>query len=131
MITSILLTLALMLAPLQPSTSPSDADKVPDKQTVTKAIEQFLQDPKMGEDAKTIKKFAEMSDDCMVAIDEHVLTWANHQPTYKETEVLLTAFVAGNVQSQLKSGKAEDDSYAGLLAALKTYDKLREANKDL
>jgi hypothetical protein len=51
-------------------------------------------------------------------------------PPYKYHGALLTAFIGGNVKSQLQSGKAEDDAYAGTLAVIQAYNQLRQRDKD-
>jgi len=129
MIGSILVAVCLLFP--QPATAPGSG-KAEKNAAALKSIERFLDHPEAGEDARAVMKFAEESDDCNVQLDvDHVLTWASHKPNYPDSDVLVAAFVAGNVRSQLQSGKVADDSYQGLLAVFKVYEKLREANKDL
>ena len=126
--TTILLALALLLAPL---TALAAGPKEIDKDTALKAIDRFMADPKMGEDAAIIARFTEESELVLVNIDPRVITWETHEPAYKEAPLLLTAFLAGNDKSQLDSGKAEDDSYGGLLAVFKVYDMLKAKDSNL
>ena len=39
--------------------------------------------------------------------------------------LLLAAFVAGDVRSQIKNDKAEDDTYSGWIFAIDSYNRLR------
>jgi len=123
--TIVLTTTILMQAIIQdpPSATPSKSDTLA-------AIARFMENPGPTEDAKVINRFAEKSESVTVNIADDVLTWLRHQPAYKYNGALLTAFVAGNVKSQLDSGKTADDSYAGVLATFKAYEKLRERDKD-
>ena len=42
--------------------------------------------------------------------------------------MLLAAFIAGNVRSQIKNDRAEDDTYSGWLFAIDAYNRLRAKN---
>jgi hypothetical protein len=107
-----------------------DPNTVPDKDQVLKAIDRFIATPAPGEDAKLINQFAEKSDECLVHVSQEVLPWTTHEPPYKYQRALLTAFIAGNIKSQLASGKVADDSYAGVLATIKVYERLRERDAE-
>lgn len=122
--TLVLTTTILMQAIIQ------DPNAVPNKSEVLAAIGRFMESPGPTEDAKAINRFAEKSDAVTVNIADDVLTWLRHQPAYKYNGALLTGYVAGNVKSQLDSGKSGDDTYAGVLATFAVYDKLRERDKD-
>ena len=109
-----------------------DPNALPSKTDVLAAIDRFLATPGPSEDAKVINLYAEKSSeaDCIVNITPEVLPWLTHQPRYKYHGALLTAFLAGNVKSQLTTGKAGDDPYAGVLAVIKAYVKLRERDAE-
>ena len=128
MISTILMSFTLLLA--QPATGPSAGSAKITNDQVLQAIDRFLADPKSGADEKLINQFAEESEDCLIALDEKILTWMGKSPT-PEAKLMATAFVAGNVRSQLQSHKVADDPYAGLQAVFGAYDKLKEKNKDL
>ena len=102
----------------------------PTKADVLAAIERFMANPGPTDDARLINQFAQESSDCMVGLSPNVMPWATVQPAPKYSGALLTAFIAGNVKSQLDSGKNADDPHAGLLAVFKVYEKLREKDKD-
>ena len=108
-----------------------DPKAVPSKPDVKAAIERFLASPGPGDDAKMINQFAQNSNDVMVGMSYQVLPWAAHKPEYKYSGALLTAFVAGNVKSQLDSGKNGDDPYAGVLGVIKAYEVLQKRDNTL
>ncbi|MBC8104953.1 MAG: hypothetical protein H7Z14_00050 [Anaerolineae bacterium] len=128
MLTTLLISMTLLLA--QPATAPA-ADAKLDKAQFMAAVERFMNQPAMGADSETIGKFAQESEDCLVGLSPDVLTWRQHKPSYAQGPVLTTAFVAGNVKAQLDSGKNADDPYAGLLSAIKVYEKLRAADASI
>ena len=124
-LTTVLLSTALLMQAII-----DDPTTVPSKPDALAAIDRFLASPGPGDDAKVINRFAEESKDCLVSISPNVLPWVTRDPAYKYHGALLTAFIAGNVRSQLQSGKVEDDAYAGTLAVIQAYNKLRERDKD-
>src|SRR3954452_23128052 len=108
MLTTLVLSMSILMQAII-----QDPDATPSKSDTLAAIARFMETPGPSEDAKLINRFAEKSDDCLVAIPDDVLTWKRHKPEYKYKGALLTGFIAGNVKSQLDSGKVADDSYAG------------------
>jgi hypothetical protein len=122
-LTTLLLSIAMFAQAIIPDGKVS-------KDEVQQAIARFMASPGPGADAQLINKFAEESTDCTIGISPNVMPWVNLKPAPKYSGALMTAFVAGNVKSQLDSGKNADDPYAGLLSVFKVYDKLREKDKD-
>jgi len=107
---------------------------VPSKQEVLDAItvmEKNISGPEAPGAAKTIVVFAQLSDDVMVDIGEEELPWLSEKWNLgKDQEqtcqsLLMAAFVAGDVKSQLKREKAEDDTYSGWLFTIETYHRLK------
>ena len=94
------------------------------------AIEEFRADPaealRRGAGA-IIVKFAEASPDVLIRFDRKATPWLG-KSTEERQGALLTAYVAGNLASQLKSRKKENDSYAGILQTIATYRQLQEAD---
>ncbi|HZZ18471.1 MAG TPA: hypothetical protein VFE25_03835 [Opitutaceae bacterium] len=106
----------------------------PSKQEVLDAIgimEKGISGPGANAAAKTIVVYAQVSDDVMVNIGEEQLPWVSEKwdmddAKFKSCQsLLMAAFVAGNIKSQLKSQKAVDDTYSGWLFAIDTYRRLR------
>jgi hypothetical protein len=91
-------------------------------------LEKNLTGPQATEAAKTVVVYAQLSDDVMVDIGPEQLPWISTEEwgLDKDRELslqslLVAAFVAGDVKSQLKNEKAEDDTYSGWLFAIATY----------
>jgi hypothetical protein len=106
----------------------------PSKQEVLDAIgvmEKGISGPGAITAAKTIVVYAQVSDDVMVNIGEEQLPWVSEKWEMDEARLkscqslLMAAFVAGNIKSQLKSQKAGDDTYAGWLFTIDAYRRLR------
>lgn len=82
--------------------------------------------------AKTIVVYAQDSDDVVVDIGPGQLPWVSEEwGLDKERELecqsmLLAAFVAGNIKSQIRSSRAGDDTYSGWVFAIDAYNRLRE-----
>lgn len=81
--------------------------------------------------AKLVVVYAQLSDDVMVDIGPEQLPWVNETwGLGREREsacqtMLMAAFVAGNVKSQIKNDKAEDDTYSGWIFVIDTYRRLQ------
>ena len=107
---------------------------VPSRQQALDAIsvlEKNPTGPQATQAAKTVVVYAQMSDDVMVDIGPEQLPWASEEwGLDKERELslhslLVAAFVAGDVKTQLRNDKAEDDTYSGWLFALEAYRRLK------
>jgi hypothetical protein len=106
----------------------------PSKHEVLQAIavmEKTVSSPAASDAAKTIVMYAQVSDDVMVDIGPEQLPWLDEEwGLDKDREqscksLLMAAFVAGNVKSQIKNDKAEDDTYSGWIFAIDVYNRLR------
>ena len=109
----------------------------PTKHEVLRAIsvmEKSVSSPEAAEAAKLIVVYAQVSDDVMVDIVPEQLPWINEtwglgREREAACQSMLTAsFVAGNVKSQIKNDKVEDDTYSGWIFVIDTYHRLREKN---
>ena len=111
------------------------AAQTPTTQQVRDAIDALEKDPMSAREkghTATIIKFAEDSPDVSVSLDPAFLPFTDRKENGddKNAPLLLAAFVAGNVRSQLDSKKNADDTHAGLLTTFKVYHKIREAHPD-
>ena len=111
----------------------ADAGKTVSRDEVLKAISVFQADPssREGSDAsETILAFARTSDAVHISLSHAVVPWVKKgdSPDADTRGMLLAAYVAGNVGSQLKSGKVHDDVYAGWQQVLATYAQLLAIN---
>jgi hypothetical protein len=107
---------------------------VPSKQEVLMAIsvlERDITGPEAADAAKTVVIYAQESDDVMVDIGRDQLPWVTEKWGLEDAReqssqsLILAAFVAGNIRTQIKNVKAEDDTYSGWLFAIDAYKHLR------
>ncbi|HEY5079787.1 MAG TPA: hypothetical protein VII43_08060 [Opitutaceae bacterium] len=98
-------------------------------------LEKSLVGPEADEAARTIVTYADLSDEVMVDLGPDEIPWSDEKwGLEKERELscqsmLLAAFVAGNVRSQIKNDRAEDDTYSGWVFAIDAYKRLRANGK--
>jgi hypothetical protein len=84
-----------------------------------------------AEAARTIVTYADLSQDVLVDLGPDEIPWVNEKWGLEKDQelncqsILLAAFVAGNVRSQIKRDRTEDDTYAGWLFAIDAYKRLR------
>ena len=111
------------------------ADPVISKEVALKAIGIFRDDP-LSEDgrgaAAIIISFADKNHDVLLGLSKKVFpVFDVPGVSQKETGLLLAAFAAGNVDSQLLRGVKKDDAYAGDLQLIQTYRQLQKKNPKL
>jgi len=100
-----------------------------------KAIGLFRDDP-LSEDGRgaavIIVTFVDKSHDVVVGLSKKVFpVFDAPGVSKKETNALLAAFIAGNLDSQLLHGVKKDDPYAGDLQMIQTYRQLQQKNPKL
>ncbi|MCE0496667.1 MAG: hypothetical protein LV481_01785 [Methylacidiphilales bacterium] len=115
------------------SVTRASAERTVSRDEVLKAISVFQADPSSqqgSEASETILAFARTSDAVHISLSHAVVPWVKKgdSPDADTRNMLLAAYVAGNVSSQLKSGKAHDDVYAGWEQVLTTYAQLLAIN---
>ncbi len=94
-------------------------------------LEKNITSPDAADAAKTVVVYAQESDDVMVDIGPEQLPWVSEKWGLEKSReqnnqsLLLAAFVAGNIRSQIKNDKAEDDTYSGWIFAIDAYKRLR------
>jgi hypothetical protein len=111
------------------------ADPAITKEIALKAMMIFRDDP-LSEDGRAaatlIITFVDKNHDVLVALNKKVFPVFNAPGvSQKETSLLLAAFAAGNVDSQLLRGVKKDDAYAGDLQLIQTYRQLQKKNPKL
>jgi len=109
------------------------ADAGVTKAQALKAIDVFQKDPTSKEGfaaASTFMTFASKSPSVHISISKAVVPWKKDKDASDADtrKILLAAYVAGNLESQLKSGHAVDDVYAGWEQVLMTYTQLLHIN---
>ena len=127
-----LLSLVLVVTVAHAEKAPPAPSSAP-KSDILKTIGVFQKDPitpagfKAGE---KVMAFAKTSPQVSVSISHATVPWyKGKDETDADTRhILLTAYVAGNIAAQLKSGKRQDEIYAGWLQVLATYGQLLRIN---
>ncbi len=109
------------------------AEPVVSKADVLKAIKTFQMEPTSPDGfaaATTIMAFAAKSSAVHISISKAVIPWIKDKDaTDSDTRhILLAAYVAGNVEAQLKSGHPADDVYSGWEQVFTTYAQLIHIN---
>jgi len=105
------------------------------KEIALKAIVIFRDDP-LSKDgraaAAVIIAFVDKNHDVLVGLDRKVFpVFEVPDVSQDERSLLLAAFAAGNVDSQLLRGVKKDDPYAGDLQLIQTYRQLQKKNPKL
>ena len=110
------------------------ADSI-DQDTVRKAITIFRRTPANQQGSMVrpiILRFAQESPDVEIVVSQKFLPWIGTGKVHEEAgAVLLTAYVAGNVQAQLDKKKTQDDPVAGTEQVIATYRQLQRSEPRL
>lgn len=77
-----------------------------------------------------VLQFAGSTQAYRVEITLGYLPWSSREDLPTGSQLLLAAFVAGNLQEQIKKGSARPEPYAGALAVICVYRKLSEKIPD-
>ncbi len=105
------------------------------KEDARRAIAIFRRDPLNAQGEMTrpiILKFAQDSPDVEIAVSEKRMSWLDDKSVPEDTgRVLLVAYMAGDIQSQLDSGKTKDDPVAAAEQVIATYRQLQRADPKL
>jgi len=125
----------LLAAALAAATAASGLAAVPTQHEALEAIatlERSVAGPDALAAARTIVIYAQLSDDVLVDIGPEEIPWAEEDwgmdgDREKSCQsVLLAAFVAGNIRSQIKNNRVEDDTYSGWIFVISAYNRLRQ-----
>jgi hypothetical protein len=133
-----IMRMTLAAALLAACASSGLAATTPSKYEALRAIsvlERSLVGSEADEAARTIVTYADLSDDVMVDIGPDEIPWADEKWGLEKDQemscqsMLLAAFIAGNVRSQIKNDRTEDDTYSGWVFAIDAYNRLRAKGK--
>lgn len=114
----------------EPRTEPKQT--VP-RSTAIDALEKFQQDPLNNlKAAQTFMTYVKEDGDIHVSMPEPLIPWMRDpdSPAWARA-FLLSAFVAGNFDSQLENSSRLDDTAAGLVYTVEVYDLLKQKHPDL
>jgi hypothetical protein len=103
------------------------------KEAALKAIQTFIQDPASKEGfaaSDVFMAYAKSSKQVHISISKAVIPWMKGKDAedYDTRKILYAAYIAGNLEVQLKSGAPKDDVYAGWSQVLSTYAQLLHIN---
>lgn len=111
------------------------SDPAIDKETVRKAIAIFRQTPTNQQGSMVrpiILRFAQENPDVVIIVSPKVMPWIGGGKGHEEAGALLvTAYVAGDLQSQLDKRKMKDDPVAGTEQVIATYRQLQKTEPQL
>ena len=100
-------------------------------QIVRQTSSVLLEDPlnKSARDwARLILLYTQQKSNVEVLFGSEELRWSGVEKGDPSSLLLLAAYAAGNIQSQLNSGVKRNDRYSGLLTLFRVYRALREKN---
>jgi hypothetical protein len=89
----------------------------------------FLNDPQhrsAGDWSRLILLYTMQTPNAVVALGSEEMHWVALDPNERRSLLLLAAYAAGNIQSQLNSGVKRNDRYSGLLTLFRVYRVLQE-----
>jgi hypothetical protein len=95
---------------------------------VLKNIETLLRNPtsQAARDAgAAVIEFAGESPDYHVELEVGYMPWVKDRDLPAGSQMLLAAFIAGNLREQIRKKTSKPEPYAGVLAALEVYEKLK------
>lgn len=98
---------------------------------VLKHIETLLRNPssQAARDAgAAVIEFAGKSPNYHVELEVGYMPWVKDRDLPAGSQMLLAAFIAGNVREQIRRKTSQPEPYAGVLAALEVYEKLQRAD---
>src|SRR3990172_12924897 len=100
-------------------------------ESALRAIKIFEDDP-LSEQAKeaisTVIRFAETSDVVTITIASKYIPWIDDGKEYKNSHILLGAYIAGNLKAQLERRIKRNQPYDGILQVISAYKQLSKAN---
>lgn len=79
---------------------------------------------------RVVLKFAGTSPNYKIQISLCYLPWANSPDLPDGNQMLMAAFVAGNLQEQILKNSSRPEPYAGALAVIEVYQKMLRTRPD-
>jgi len=84
--------------------------------------------------AATVARFGKESDAVLITVGAETLPWVQTDVPEAEARVralLMAAYFAGDIKSQLDKRRPADDPYSGWLAAIKAYRQILKKQPDM
>jgi len=110
---------------------PNEGCQAASKDQVGNAINTLLQNPDSSAArlaGRIVLEFAESSPDHTILINLGYLPWSKSRNLPDGSNMLLAAFVAGNLREQIRKNSSQPEPYAGALAVIVVYQKLLQSN---
>jgi hypothetical protein len=84
--------------------------------------------------ATVVARFGKESDEVLITVGAETLPWVQSDVPEDEARVralLMAAYFAGDIKSQLDKRRPSDDPYSGWLAAIRAYRQIRKKQPDM
>jgi hypothetical protein len=84
--------------------------------------------------AVTVTRFGKESETVLINVGPETLPWVQTDTPEPEATIramLMAAYFAGDIKSQLEKRRAEDDPYRGWLAVIKAYRQIRQKQPEV
>ena len=84
--------------------------------------------------AATVTRFGKESEAVLITLGPETLPWVQADVPGPEATIramLMAAYFAGDIKSQLEKRRAEDDPYRGWLAVIKAYGQIRQKQPEV
>jgi hypothetical protein len=84
--------------------------------------------------AVTVTRFGKESETVLINVGPETLPWVQTDTPGPEATIramLMAAYFAGDIKSQLEKRRAEDDPYRGWLAVIKAYHQIRQKQPEV
>jgi hypothetical protein len=84
--------------------------------------------------AAVVARFGKESDAVLITVGVETLPWVKtdvSEPEAKVRALLMAAYFAGDIKSQLEKRRPADDPYRGWLAAIKAYRQILKKQPDM
>lgn len=97
-------------------------------------LEHDITAPEAVKAATTVMRFGKESNDVLITVGLDTMPWMRTDVSRSEArvrEMLMAAYCAGDIKSQLAKRRAEDDPYRGWLAVIKAYRQIRQKQPEV
>lgn len=84
--------------------------------------------------AETVTRFGKESETVLITIGTETMPWVQSDPPESEVPVrvmLMAAYFAGDIKSQLQKRQSVDDPYSGWLATITAYRQIRKKQPEM
>lgn len=84
--------------------------------------------------AETVTRFGKESETVLITIGTETMPWVQSDPPESEVPVrvmLMAAYFAGDIKSQLQKRQPVDDPYSGWLATITAYRQIRKKQPEM